>query len=83
LEPLKSFEDFLDGACTKLGGAISQYANIFALCSHAGFGLFFFMFFLWRHFLMMYDAAAKEAKAGEETKAESGGRDDPSMSERD
>jgi hypothetical protein len=74
-----SFEDFLDGACTKLGGAISQYANIFALCSHAGFGLFFFMFFLWRHFLMMYDAAAKEAKAGEETKAESGGRDDPSM----
>jgi hypothetical protein len=53
---------FLDGACYNLAGAVAQYANIFTLCSQAGFLLVFLMFGLWRHFINMYDAAREEAK---------------------
>lgn len=53
---------FLDGGCYNLGSAIAQYATIFNFCSQCGFLLVFLMFGLWRHFITMYDAAAKEAK---------------------
>jgi hypothetical protein len=59
-----AFRNFLDGACYNLGGAIASYANIFNLCAQAGFLLVFLIFFLWRHFINKFDAAAKEAKGG-------------------
>jgi hypothetical protein len=61
---------FLDGACYNLAGAVAQYANIFTLCSQAGFLLVFLMFGLWRHFINMYDAAREEAKGEGEGKEE-------------
>jgi hypothetical protein len=57
-----AWRKFLDGACYNLAGAVAQYANIFTLCSQAGFLLVFLMFGLWRHFINMYDAAREEAK---------------------
>jgi hypothetical protein len=75
-----AFRNFLDGACYNLGGALASYSNIFTLCAQSGFLLFFLMFFLWRHFINKFDAAAKEAKEGpKEGKEGSGGRDDPTM----
>jgi hypothetical protein len=62
---IEAFQKVLDGACYNLGGAIAQYASIFTLCAQCGFLLVFLMFFLWRHFLNLYDLARKEAEGGE------------------